>query len=112
MQINYFKFSSRENFDTHFNIDGMACYVRRDNDGTFISIDGLNFLGQPSSTMFRACSRLPFTNGYYIPDLDNLSLEEIKAFARNIIELKRTGQYIWNKKTRKIEFSLQCGQMV
>ena len=62
------------------------CHTSRKAGITFLSVGSINFVGKPSFGFFRALSKDKqdgFIN-HIIPNLQELSLEEIKTFARNI----------------------------
>jgi len=73
-------------------------------------VGNLNFLGKPSFTLARCSDDPEFTHGYYIPRLADLSLDEIKAFARNIIWLYESHQTTWNYDRRSNEFIFNAGE--
>lgn len=95
------------NFDTSFRIGERLCYTRRTDGYTFLCVGGLNLLLKPSGILFRAHSTPDLENGHYVPNLDELSLDEIMGFARHIVYLQETHQLEWDTEVRRYKFNYQ-----
>ena len=98
-------------FDINFKVGDRHCYTRRNAKGTFLYVGNLNFLGNPSFTLARCSDNPAFTDGYYIPRLSLLSLNEVQAFARNIVWLYESHQSTWNYEHRRNEFIFNAGEI-
>lgn len=99
---------AEQSFDTHLKCKRWV-YTRRDEEGTFLNIGSLNFLGQFSGTAFRFHSKPFETNksfkDIYVPELQNMSLSRIQEFANHIIENLELGKYAWNYEHRAYDFN-------
>lgn len=78
--------------------------IPNDKDYTFISICGLNFLGQPSDPEFRFLTN---NDGFscnvdiLMPELNNLSKERLIEFVENVIQRTINGEFEWDTIHRK-----------
>jgi len=90
-------------------------YIRRIRDDhnfeleTHIIIVGLNFLGKYSGNiLFKFSSNKKFIKDYpnekHLPELDNLSYDEIITFVKEIIFNYNQNKYTWNLKHRCNEY--------
>ena len=118
LEIN-FGTTIKTSFDESFIIPTEHCgrivetysYTRREKGQTFLRIGGVNFCGQPTFDELIAISLpMPDFYGHLIPRLQSLSLEEIKAFARNVVNGNIKNQ--WNSETRTREYILNAGEMI
>ena len=89
--------------------------MSREGDVTFLYVGNLNFWGKPDFCLLRAVSKVDFYlkefGGYHIPALNELTAEQIKAFAHCIVrmyELKTN--CFWDTDIRTTMFILNCGE--
>jgi hypothetical protein len=89
---------------------GRGINVIRNENGTFMTIDSLNFLEKYSGVEFRF-SDTPFDSKFscgikdiVIPELANMSLSRIQEFAKQVIENLDLGKYAWNYEHRAKDF--------
>ena len=98
--------SLKVKFEYTFHVGARRCFICRREDPirgnyTFMSVGGLNLLGRPLGLLFRGSSEQGFTNGYYLPELDTLTLDELIGFAKHLIFLKETAQTEWDCENRR-----------
>ena len=113
----YPKLKSPELFDTtyyfegesfEFNKKGYSVTLRREMNEktgkleTCAIISGMNFLSDRSGTMFRFLTEESSTyhNNVYLPELNDMTLEDIITFCRHTIENKQKGLYEWSYEYR------------
>ncbi|MEK6829773.1 MAG: hypothetical protein AABY15_06655 [Nanoarchaeota archaeon] len=77
-------------------------------DYTFISISGLNFLGQRGSIDFRFITDtddLPCNEDVCLPELNDLPKERLIEFVENVIQRIVDGEFEWDYANRKKIYS-------
>jgi hypothetical protein len=82
--------------------------IPNDVDYTFISISGLNFLGNLSGIDFRFITNekgLPCNNDVLIPELNELSKERLIEFVENVIQRSIDNEFEWDFEKRKKIYS-------
>lgn len=89
---------------------GNSIYIRKDEDGVFIHVGGLNFLMDNSGTMFRffdkPCSDNKMSCDVVVPELAQMPLFRIKEFVARVLENNEKGLYKWNYTNRAKVFEL------
>ena len=82
--------------------------IANDVDYTFITISGLNFLGNLSGIDFRFITNekgLPCNNDVLIPELNELSKERLIEFVENVIQRTIDDEFEWDFEKRKKIYS-------
>lgn len=87
-------------FDFSFKaFDGRSCYTRREHGETFLKIGEYNFFGNECFILFRFLTE----KGIYqhnadviIPELNDLSKQEIIEFANSVVLRHLLGEFKWD----------------
>lgn len=86
---------------------GYTVYMRRDKDSktgkisTCAIVSGMNFCGQRGNTTFRFLSKksekgCQFHNDVILPEIDIMSVDDIKSFTKHVIETNKKCLYEWD----------------
>ncbi len=81
---------------------------------THAILSGMNFVGQRGNTTFRFLThrntdpQFQYANDVVLPELNDMSLDDIKSFLYHVLENCQKGYYDWDYKNRCAIFTMPC----
>jgi len=105
---------------TEFTEEGYTTYIGRELNEktgkleTFAIMSGMNFVGQRGNTTFRFLThrtkerQFQYANDVVLPELNDMSLDDIKSFLYHVLENCQKGYYAWDYENRCKVFTMPC----